>query len=126
MKGSIVMPTAFGRRLAALFAVILLVFTSLTAYAAPRSTAPEATDGTTPSTSITVLPDTGVTTLPITTDTPTSSSMMDTPLTTTPDTTETRPDNDGFAYTGLVIALVVAGLVIALIILLVPKNKDKN
>ncbi len=120
------MPNASGRSLAALFAVILLVFVSLTAYAEPRTTAPAATDATTPSTSITVLPDSDVTTLPITTDTPISSSMMDTPLTTTPDTAETRPDNDGFAYTGLVIALVVAGLVIALIILLVPKNKDKT
>lgn len=121
------MQTASGRRLAALFAVILLVFTSLTAYAEPTATtAPAATDATTPSTSITVLPDSNITTLPITTDTPISSSMMDTPLTTTPDTAETRPDNDGFAYTGLVIALVVAGLVIALVILLVPKNKDKS
>ena len=121
------MQTAFGRRLAALFAVVLLVFMSLTAYAEPTATtAPAATDTTAPSTSITVLPDSNITTLPITTDTPLTSGMMDTPLTTATDTTETRPERDEFAYTGLVIALVVAGLVIALIILLVPKNKDKD
>lgn len=119
------MPNASKRSFAAILAVLLLVFVSLTAYAAPRTTTPAVTDGTAPSTSITVLPDVTVSEAPITTDTPTSSSMVDTPLTTTPDTVPEKPAEEGFAYTGLVIALVVAGLVIALIILLVPKNKDK-
>ena len=120
------MPTASKRNLAALFAAILLVFVSLTAFASPATTAPAVTDSTTPSTSVTTIPDTALTTLPVTTEAPDSSSMMDTPLTTTPDTTADKPETDGFAYTGLVIALIVAGLVIALIILLVPKNKDKT
>ena len=124
------MPNAAKRSFAALFAVILLVFVSLTAFAGPRSEAPAVTDSTMPQISTTLLPD--VTTSPATSTVPSSSSMMDTPLTTTPDTskapttTDSAEKDGGFAYTGLIIALVVAGLVIALIILLVPKNKDKT
>lgn len=117
------MSTVSKRSIALAFAIVITLL-SLTAFASHATTAPAVTDATTPSTSITVLPDSS--TAPDTTAVPDSSSMMDTPLTTTPDTTVKDPDDGGFAYTGLVIALVVAGLVIALIILLVPKNKDKT
>lgn len=111
------MPTVSRRSLLAVLAVLLLLCTSQAVYA---STA--AIDSVLPDVSLSVLPDSS--SMPMTT-VPDSSSMLDTPLTTTPDTTASSPDDGGFAYTGLVIALVVAGLVIALIILLVPKNKDK-
>ncbi len=123
------MPHSMKKRLAAMTAALFLVCLSFTAIAAPGSsavttvTAPAATDATTPSLT-TATPTTSV---PGSTGmTPDSSSMLDTPLTTTPDTVPTMPEEEGFAYTGLVIALVVAGLAIALIILLVPKNKDKS
>ena len=129
------MPTVFKRSLPALFAALLLVFVTLTAYAAPATTAPAATDAPTPVTSSIGVPD-STAKLPDSTSTvPDSSSMMDTPLTTTPDTANDpattsdltdKNDDDGFAYTGLVIALIIAALVIGLIILLVPKNKDKQ
>ena len=119
------MPTVSRRSLLACLAAALLVLVSFSVYAADTTTAPAVTDGTTPVTVITTAPDT--------TRVPDSSSMMDTPLTTTPDTAittapvTTGPDGEdgGFAYWGLVIALIVAGAVIGLIILLVPRNKDK-
>ena len=56
--------------------------------------------------------------------------MLNPDLTTTPDTADKGPLQDGkdnkFSYTGLIIALAIAGAVILLVILLVPKNKDKR
>lgn len=91
----------------------------------------------TPAPNTTALPES--TSSGVTTDgtTPVTTTMLDPNMTTTPDTADTMPDNDntldgdnkdedGFNYTGLIIALVIAAAVIVLIVLLVPKNKNKT
>ncbi len=127
-------------RLFAVLALALLLFTAGSALYAD-TTVGEVTDGTAEiSTTEGIFGTSPETTTEGTQDTaevPESSSMLDTDLTTTPDTADTMPDhdntldgdnkdNDGFNYTGLIIALVIAAAVILLIILLVPKNKNKR
>lgn len=125
-------------RMLSIFAAVLLVFSLGTAIYAD-TTAPAATDGTAAITStdgpLGTTPESTTGNDP--TDTPETSSMMDSDITTTPDTVDTQPDDDntmdgddkpddGFNYTGLIIALVIAAAVILLIVLLVPKNKNKR
>ena len=121
-----------GFRLLSFFVLLMLLFSLTTAVFADTS-APAVTDGTAPISStdgpLGTTPET-TTEAPTTTKIPESSSMLNPDLTTTPETTgdtlmEDLEEN-GFRFTGLIIALAIAAAVIILVVLLVPKNKNKR
>lgn len=130
------MSTPKGFRLLSFFVLLVLCITlGTTVYA--DTTAPAVTDGTAPITStdgpLGTSPETTIappTSAPMTTKIPDSSSMLNPDLTTTPETTGDTMMEDleqnGFRFTGLIIALAIAAAVIILVVLLVPKNKDKR
>lgn len=125
-----------GFRLLSFFVLLVLLFSLGTAVFADTS-APAVTNGTAPISSTDgpfgTTPETTVTpptSAPNTSKLPESSSMLDPDLTTTPETTgdtlmEDLEEN-GFRFTGLIIALAIAAAVIILVVLLVPKNKNKR
>lgn len=125
-----------GFRLLSFFVLLLLLFSlGMSVFA---DTAPAVTNGTAPISStdgpLGTTPETTVTpptTVPTTsTKIPESSSMLDPDLTTTPESTGDTMMEDleenGFRFTGLLIALAIAAAVIILVVLLVPKNKNKR
>ena len=130
------MSRAKGFRLLSFLVLLMLLFSLTTAVFADTS-APAVTNGTAPITSgdgpFGTTPETTTappTTAPMTTKIPESSSMLNPDLTTTPETTGDTLMEDleqnGFRFTGLIIALAIAAAVIILVVLLVPKNKNKR
>ena len=126
-----------GFRLLSFFVLLVLIFSLGTAVYADTSS-PAVTNGTAPISStdgpLGTTPETTVTpptTAPMTsTKIPESSSMLNPDLTTTPestgDTLMEDLEENGFRFTGLLIALAIAAAVIILVVLLVPKNKNKR
>ena len=116
------------------FVVLLALLFTLTTSVFADTTAPAATDGTAPISSTDgpfgTTPETTTKAPMSTTKLPESSSMLDPDLTTTPestgDTLMEDLEQNGFRFTGLIIALAIAAAVIILVVLLVPKNKDKR
>ena len=131
------MSHAKGFRLLSFF-VLLILLVSLGTNVFAETTAPAVTNGTVAISStdgpLGTAPETTVTpptTAPMTTTKiPESSSMLNPDITTTPESTgDTLMDDlkeNGFRFTGLLIALAIAAAVIILVVLLVPKNKNKR
>ncbi len=114
------------------FVLLILLFSLGTSVFA--DTAPAVTNGTAPISStdgpLGTTPETTTEAPTTSTKIPESSSMLNPDLTTTPETTGDTMMEDleenGFRFTGLLIALAIAAAVIILVVLLVPKNKNKR